>query len=127
MDLSTVTGLLSALIFPVFAINYLVQNYLDNQTWWRNIPQSRQSLYELLAALLISVVAYVALHLLPDVPTTWLTQINALYPILYAIVSAWLGGQIGHQVFVRGARNMARIDAEVAKIAQNMKTLLPNG
>lgn len=124
MDLSTITGLLSALIFPVFAINYLVQNYLDNQTWWQNIPQGRQSLIEMLAATVIAVASYFVLH---TVPGDVFTQLQPIYQIIYMIVSAWLGGQIGHQIFVRGARNMARIDAEVARISRDIKTLLPNG
>lgn len=124
MDLSTITGLLAALLLPTFAINYIVQNYLDKQDWWNKLTAGSQALYELLASIVVAIAAYAALHL---IPTDIFIQLQPIYQIIYMIVSAWLGGQIGHQVFIRGELRAARISAEVCKIEVEIKQLRPNG
>ena len=51
MDLSTLPGFLAALMFPVFLINYVITNYLDNLKWWDDLTPGRKSFLELAAAI----------------------------------------------------------------------------
>ena len=108
-QLSTFAGLLTALLFPVFLINYVVNNYLNTQPRWTSLTPGIQKVYEILSGIVISGAAYAAIHFLPDIPPNVLATINGVYPLFYAIISAFLGSQVSNGVFAWGKMRAARL------------------
>lgn len=109
MDLSTLGGLLAALLLPVGAIGWIVSHFLDNAKWWQALTPAVKSALVLVSSLIVGGAAYAVLH---TVPGTVLDQLQPLYGVIYAIVTAWIAQYVQHQNL------LARKDRKAIRKAQ---------
>jgi len=109
MDISTIGGLLAALLLPVGAIGWFVSHFLDNSKWWADLPAATKSGAVLVSSLILGIAAYAVLH---TVPGTVLDQLQPLYAVVYSIIAAWVAQYVQHQ------NALARKDRKEIRAAQ---------
>lgn len=122
IDVSTPQGLLTALLFPVFVINWLVTHVLNTWPRWIEIPADRQHVILLVLAAIIALLAYAALHFIPG--TVFAQQdVQNIYAILYALFTAYLSGQFSQGISTWGRVRRLRLQVEHTRLRKEIVTL----
>jgi len=131
MDLSTIVGFIVFLGSPA-ALNWIISNFLDKLpagSWWAKLTDTQKAAAEFVIGLVLSAASWALIHFVT--PDFW-ARYQPEFAVIFAFISAWIGGQIQHTLFLKAQfvkderkNSLALYHAQIAEVNARLAQIKP--